>query len=592
MNALLLPVAALLSVSLQAAQSAATGPSLATTRLLDLDGDGALDILVVRADGTLEVRRNAGARRFLEVAQELPRVSVSDVLCTDLDSDGILDLYLVSPGADVALQGEGGGLFREATAELGLAESGPGLGAERLDVDGDGLLDLVLHNQGSEVLFWARADGRFEREAITADGTLDDIAPTAVLPEVRVTLPDPNAPDPDQELAKPALTSLGRAPSATRGFVAAPPPSSTSVPLLPFNLDARYVNDDAGEVGSADIVDGSLTGADVSTVSGDVTFGGGATVTARRAAFGISPTASGTYSAVLGGSGNHASGLRSAVTSGLENFATAIDSTVSGGGHNYATSNWATIPGGRYNIASGQYAFVAGSSSTASGHKSSIPGGFRNTAAGNYSFAAGRRAKANHLGSFVWGDSANVDKPSSSADQFNIYAEGGARIFAVGQAFPSMVVDAAGNVGIGTATPGFTLEVNGLAHRVDDASTWTVTSDARLKKNVHDITGALETVLSLRGVTFEYSDPAKPGLRRGFIAQEVEKVLPEWVENGADGYKRLTLSGFEALAVEALREQQRTIEAQASELASLRSVVDRLSAEQARVTGSPAAGAR
>ncbi|MCI0636041.1 MAG: tail fiber domain-containing protein, partial [Actinobacteria bacterium] len=468
-----------------------------------------------------------------------------DVLCTDLDADGILDLYLVSPGADVALRGEGGGVFREATAELGLSESGPGRAAERLDVDGDGLLDLVVHNDGSEVLFWARADGRFEREVCTTDGA----APTATLPEVWTTLPGPNAPGADSNHAstQPAPTALASAPSARSGFVAAPPPTSTPISLSSLGLDARYVNDDMGEVGSADIVDGTLTGADVSTSSGNVTFGGGATLTARKAAFGISSTASGTYSAVLGGSGNTASGIRSTVSGGLENFALGVDSIVSGGGHNYATVNWATIPGGRYNIASGQYAFVAGSSSTASGHKSSIPGGFRNTAAGNYSFAAGRKAKANHLGSFVWGDSANVDKPSAAADEFNVYAEGGARIFAVGQATPSLVVDAAGDVGIGTATPGFTLEVNGLAHRVDNASTWTVTSDARLKKNVHDIAGALETMLSLRGVTFEYGDPAQPGLRRGFIAQEVEQVLPEWVEDGPDGYKRLTVNGFEAL---------------------------------------------
>ena len=123
MTTLLLPVAALLAVPLQAvrsatsATSATAGPDLVGTRLLDLDGDGALDILALHADGTLEVRRNAGNRRFLEVAQELPRVAVIDVLCADLDADGIPDLYLVSPGADVALRGEGAAVFREATVE-------------------------------------------------------------------------------------------------------------------------------------------------------------------------------------------------------------------------------------------------------------------------------------------------------------------------------------------------------------------------------------------------------------------------------------------------------------------------------------------
>jgi hypothetical protein len=562
-----------------AAQDVATEPDPVSARLLDLDGDGALDILAIHADGTLLVRRNAGSRRFLDIPQELPRVSLTSILCTDLDADGLPDLYLVSPGADVALRGEGGGYFREATAELGLSESGPGIAAERLDVDGDGLPELVVHNQGSDVLFWARADGRFERDAGLNDGART--FPTSQ--QVGTILPVEPAPI-DSESPAPqsgsALAVPAGAPSTGAGFTAAPAPTSTA-PIVGLSVDARYVNDNAGEVGSPDIVDGSLTGADVSTSSGNVTFVG-ATLTAKKAVFGTSCVASGVDANVTGGLSNTASGQRSAVSGGLDNFALGIDSIVAGGGHSAATRNWSTVVGGRYNIASGLYALVAGGGgSTASGHRATIVGGYRNTAAASYSFAAGRRAKANHTGSFVWGDSANVDKASAAADQFNIYAEGGARIFAVGQATPSMVVDSAGKVGIGTATPGFTLEVNGTAHRADDSPSWTVVSDARLKKNVEDIEGALETLLALRGVTFEYREPAKPGLRRGFLAQEVEKVLPEWVADGPDGYKRITVSGFEALAVEALRDQQREIEAQKAELAALRADVERLNAELA-----------
>lgn len=577
MRALLLPIAVLFFPP-QAVRGPAPEGGPVSTRLLDLDGDGALDILAVHADGTLHVRRNVGARSFFDVSQELPRVSVTSVLCTDLDADGLLDLYLVSPAADVALRGEGGGVFREATAELGLFESGPGLAAERLDVDGDGLLDLVVHNQGSDVLFWAHADGRFERDVLTTHG-----AATATLPEVRLALPGGSAEgqDSDREATGPGhtLTVPAVAPSAGRGFLPTPPQTATAAPLANLGLDARYVNDDMGEVGSADIVDGSLTGADVSTGSGSVTFGGGATLTAEKAVFGVSSVAPGLDATVSGGQNNTASGARSAVSGGKNNFAQGIDSTVSGGGNNAATKNFSTVSGGRYNIASGQYAIVAGGGgSTASGHRSTVSGGYRNTALGDYSFAAGRRAKADHAGSFVWGDSANVDKPSTAADQFNVYAEGGAQVFAVGQTTPSLVVDAAGNVGIGTAMPGFTLEVNGLAHRADDASTWTVTSDARLKKNVEDLEGALATLLALRGVTFEYKDPARPGLRRGFVAQEVEQVLPEWVEDSPDGYKRLTIQGFEALAVEALREQMRELEALRSEVEILKTALTALTA--------------
>ncbi|MBK9273933.1 MAG: tail fiber domain-containing protein [Flavobacteriales bacterium] len=138
-----------------------------------------------------------------------------------------------------------------------------------------------------------------------------------------------------------------------------------------------------------------------------------------------------------------------------------------------------------------------------------------------------------------------------------------------------------GNVGIGTTSPGaFLLLVNGSAAKPGGGS-WSTSSDLRLKKNVAPLTGSLNTLLGLRGVTFEYKDPAAiqelPGTRIGFIAQEVEQVLPDWVEE-VDGYKRLTIRGFEALTVEALRELK-------AENAGLRAEVEALRDQQARMLG-------
>jgi hypothetical protein len=83
-------------------------------------------------------------------------------------------------------------------------------------------------------------------------------------------------------------------------------------------------------------------------------------------------------------------------------------------------------------------------------------------------------------------------------------------------------------------------------------------SDERLKKDVATLSEALDTLLSLRGVQFYWRDPENvgvpPGRQMGFIAQEVEKVLPEWVMEGANGYKGIAINGFEALVIEALRE--------------------------------------
>jgi hypothetical protein len=87
---------------------------------------------------------------------------------------------------------------------------------------------------------------------------------------------------------------------------------------------------------------------------------------------------------------------------------------------------------------------------------------------------------------------------------------------------------------------------------------WGASSDVRLKQNIGPLDHALERLLQLRGATYEWKQPEKQGNHTGpqvgFIGQEVETVFPEWITDDAEGYKVLSIRGFEALAVEALRE--------------------------------------
>lgn len=153
-----------------------------------------------------------------------------------------------------------------------------------------------------------------------------------------------------------------------------------------------------------------------------------------------------------------------------------------------------------------------------------------------------------------------------------------------------------GYVGIRTSNPEFHLHVAGSAGKPGGGS-WSTTSDARLKKNIQPLASSLEKLLALRGVNFEYIDPKKfhelEGPRIGLIAQEVEKVFPDWVETAGDGYKRLTVGGFEALAIEALRELRaeknsaveqlnRQLTARDAELAALK---DRMAALEKTLKG-------
>jgi Chaperone of endosialidase len=165
-----------------------------------------------------------------------------------------------------------------------------------------------------------------------------------------------------------------------------------------------------------------------------------------------------------------------------------------------------------------------------------------------------------------------------------------------------------GSVGIGTNNEqGFQLAVNGTAAKPGGGS-WSTLSDARLKKNVRPIRGALDTLLALRGVTFEYIDPAAinelPGTRTGMVAQDVEAVVPDWVDQGPGGMKRVTYRGFEALTVEAMRdlrtreddrinalraEEDRRLAQKDDQIASLQRQLDELRATVARLAGPTAA---
>jgi hypothetical protein len=67
--------------------------------------------------------------------------------------------------------------------------------------------------------------------------------------------------------------------------------------------------------------------------------------------------------------------------------------------------------------------------------------------------------------------------------------------------------------------------------------------------------------LKLTGVTYNWI--GQEGKRIGFIAQEVEKVIPELVftnNNTEDKIKGIHLDNITAVLVEAIKEQQKIIE--------------------------------
>jgi hypothetical protein len=94
-----------------------------------------------------------------------------------------------------------------------------------------------------------------------------------------------------------------------------------------------------------------------------------------------------------------------------------------------------------------------------------------------------------------------------------------------------------------------------------DGTLTTATSDVRLKENIEPLTNSLEKLLQLSGVTYSWIGQEEK--RIGFIAQEVEKVIPELVftnNNTEDKIKGIHLDNITAVLVEAIKEQQKIIE--------------------------------
>jgi hypothetical protein len=117
----------------------------------------------------------------------------------------------------------------------------------------------------------------------------------------------------------------------------------------------------------------------------------------------------------------------------------------------------------------------------------------------------------------------------------------------------------------GFASKGY-LDTSGNLLVIGNVTAYGSTSDARLKHNVKPIENALSTVIELKGVTFNWNkDTTTYTLTKldkdiGFIAQQVQEVLPDLVREGEDGYLGIRDRAIIPLLVEAIKELNKKIE--------------------------------
>lgn len=105
-------------------------------------------------------------------------------------------------------------------------------------------------------------------------------------------------------------------------------------------------------------------------------------------------------------------------------------------------------------------------------------------------------------------------------------------------------------------------------------TTW---SDRRAKENISPIVSALDKVLSMRGVYFNYIKDQAKTKRVGFIAQELQAVLPE-VVNYAEEIDEYNVNYGQvvSLLTEGIKEQQAIIVSQNSKIERLEALVEQL----------------
>ena len=128
-------------------------------------------------------------------------------------------------------------------------------------------------------------------------------------------------------------------------------------------------------------------------------------------------------------------------------------------------------------------------------------------------------------------------------------ANGSVYIAGINALEPALIVDGDGG-----------LRVNNLANAIDisfDSQGNIIPnySDERLKQNIHTIDDALDVILNLRGVRYEWKDTDRfgEGMHIGFVAQELQKELPELVSDTGE-YLSINAKNVTAVLVEAIKE--------------------------------------
>jgi trimeric autotransporter adhesin len=132
-----------------------------------------------------------------------------------------------------------------------------------------------------------------------------------------------------------------------------------------------------------------------------------------------------------------------------------------------------------------------------------------------------------------------------------------------------------GNVGIGTS-PSHLLHLSGGAY-CDGTGAWISGSDKSFKKEIKELDKyGIKEIMRLRPITFVHKQDQTNTVQLGFLAQDIINIIPELVSGTAGNYG-LAYDRISVVLVEAMKEQERLIEKQQSEIDHLKSLENEVS---------------
>ena len=168
------------------------------------------------------------------------------------------------------------------------------------------------------------------------------------------------------------------------------------------------------------------------------------------------------------------------------------------------------------------------------------------------------------VGRFLGLTPLTLERSGSTKYTFSLGASNDFYINNVNIGTTPLTILSSGNVGIGTLSPSYTLHVNGS---VAGTSAYNNLSDKRYKKDILPIQNALDKILALNGVTFNWDKEATDmnlddNNHIGLLAQDVEEILPQAVTTGTDENKTKSVAYTDLVPVliEAIKELKAEIE--------------------------------